>query len=204
MKAPTKIPAAATRDELISGHQGLHGELAATMAGLEPALFFAPQGQFWSPAQHLDHLVRSVKPLAQALGMPRLILRLLFGRAEASRRLDEVVGVYLGKLEAGAGAGGQFVPAPVADSSRDAQQKLVFRWLKTGQDLDNALAGWSDADLDRYRLPHPLLGKLTVREMVAWSLYHGHHHWARMAERSGGRIPGPEPIRGQTDLPGRR
>jgi hypothetical protein len=196
MEAPAKIPAAATRDELIRGHQELHGNLAAGMAELDPAVFFAPQGQFWSPAQHLDHLVRSVSPLAQALGLPRLALRLLFGRAEGSRRLDEVVGVYLGKLEAGGGADGKYLPAPVADSSRAAQQKLVFRWLKTGQSLDQALAGWSDLDLDRYRLPHPLIGKLTVREMVAWSLYHGYHHWARMAERSGGRIPGPERISG--------
>ncbi len=34
------------------------------------------------------------------------------------------------------------------------------------------------------QLPHPLLGKLTLREMVAWSLYHGHHHRARIRERS--------------------
>lgn len=183
MESPAKIPVAHSLDELIRAHRELHASLAAELALLTPAVFFSPQGAFWSPAQHLDHLVRSVKPLARALRLPKLALRLLFGAGGKSRRPDEVVEVYLGKLAAGAGAGGGFLPAVAGDLSHQSQQKLLARWLKVGEDLAGALAGWREADLDRYLLPHPLLGKLTVREMVAWSLYHGYHHLARIQER---------------------
>ena len=37
--------------------------------------------------------------------------------------------------------------------------------------------------LDRYRLPHPLIGKLTLRELLLWTLYHNAHHVQRIAER---------------------
>ncbi|MCB9182399.1 MAG: DinB family protein [Flavobacteriales bacterium] len=37
---------------------------------------------------------------------------------------------------------------------------------------------WSESDLERYLLPHPLLGKLTLREMLYFTLYHVQHHQA--------------------------
>jgi hypothetical protein len=35
---------------------------------------------------------------------------------------------------------------------------------------------WSEAELDRYTLPHPLLGDLTMREMLCFTLYHNQRH----------------------------
>jgi hypothetical protein len=43
--------------------------------------------------------------------------------------------------------------------------------------------GWREADLDRYLLPHPLLGKLTLREMLHFTLYHNYHHVQSVATR---------------------
>ena len=34
----------------------------------------------------------------------------------------------------------------------------------------------SEEDLDYYVLPHPLLGKLTLREMLYFTIYHVKHH----------------------------
>jgi hypothetical protein len=51
--------------------------------------------------------------------------------------------------------------------------------------LARALEHWTEMDLDRCRLPHPLLGKITVREMLFFTLYHYEHHWAIVAERLG-------------------
>jgi hypothetical protein len=34
----------------------------------------------------------------------------------------------------------------------------------------------SQSALDRWRLPHPLLGRLTVREMLFFTLCHNRHH----------------------------
>ena len=46
----------------------------------------------------------------------------------------------------------------------------------------NTLA-WSERALDRYRLPHPLLGRLTVREMLLFTLYHSVHHFSLVSTR---------------------
>jgi hypothetical protein len=35
---------------------------------------------------------------------------------------------------------------------------------------------WPEAKLDAIQLPHPLLGNLTVREMLFFTLFHQSHH----------------------------
>ena len=51
------------------------------------------------------------------------------------------------------------------------------------QQLWSAVGSWREADLDRYLLPHPLLGKLTIREMLFFTLYHNYHHVQSLATR---------------------
>ena len=36
---------------------------------------------------------------------------------------------------------------------------------------------FSVSDLDTYLLPHPLLGKMTIREISLWTAYHTEHHY---------------------------
>jgi hypothetical protein len=38
------------------------------------------------------------------------------------------------------------------------------------------LNNWKDADMDRYSLPHPLLGTITVREILFFTIYHSMRH----------------------------
>jgi len=35
---------------------------------------------------------------------------------------------------------------------------------------------YNEQQLDSYILPHPLIGKLTLREMLYFTLYHAEHH----------------------------
>jgi hypothetical protein len=39
--------------------------------------------------------------------------------------------------------------------------------------LGDALGNWSERTLDRTRMPHPILGRITAREMVFFMIYHG-------------------------------
>jgi len=36
---------------------------------------------------------------------------------------------------------------------------------------------WTERDLDTFLLPHPLLGRMTIREIVIWTAYHTEHHY---------------------------
>ena len=42
---------------------------------------------------------------------------------------------------------------------------------------------WSEKKLDRYQAPHPALGKLTIREMLYFTIFHNVHHARLVAER---------------------
>jgi len=40
----------------------------------------------------------------------------------------------------------------------------------------------SDKNLDTVILPHPLMGKMIVREIIMWSAYHIEHHTKQLIE----------------------
>lgn len=154
------------------------GEVSSTFSSIPPDLFFQHPPQVWSPAENLAHLLKSVRPVVLALRVPRQVSGLIWGGAGASRSFAELVAEYKAALAAGGTAPAAFVPEldePSGDLQA-AQQQLLANWQRTAQKLESALAGWQDADLDKARLPHPLLGKLTVRELLFFTLYHNLHH----------------------------
>jgi hypothetical protein len=134
------------------------------------------QGEHWSPAGHVDHLIRSLQPLSRALALPRFLLRWRFGRGGESRPTREVVGRYLELLAGGAATRGRFLPAePGPEKLPDpGDSRCAVAELSTGVPRPESLPGPVGREVDRsLSAPHPLLGPLTVRELVAWSLYHG-------------------------------
>jgi len=128
----------------------------------------------WSPAQQLDHILRSVKPVHLAMCIPKWFLRLAFGKPNREARTYEaLVQRYQGKLAAGGRAPKGFVPPAIPKSS---VQEMIADLRKLIGSLERRVNSWSDKDLDTVLLPHPLLGKLTMREMLCFTIYHVQHH----------------------------
>jgi hypothetical protein len=102
------------------------------------------------------------------------------GRAFADLRRQ-----YQATLAAGAQAG-RFAPRvqPPPIDLAAGQDAILGRLAATVRAVQIAVQRWPEPALDQYRLPHPLLGRLTVREMLAFSVYHHAHHLRRVAERS--------------------
>ncbi|MBK8880174.1 MAG: DinB family protein [Haliscomenobacter sp.] len=151
-----------------------HRTFASEITQLDrPAFMYAPEGK-WTAGQQLDHILRSTRPLRLAFHLPKAILKLVFGKANRpSRGYDAVVEKYLFKLKAGGVATGVFIPKPVGFSLKD---RLALRLSRTIASLCKGLGRFSEKELDEYVLPHPLLGKLTIREMLYFTLYHVEHH----------------------------
>lgn len=140
--------------------------------------FFAPMGEAWSPADHVRHLVKSNRPVAMALGLPKVVLLLRFGWARRpSAPYSRLVARYHGELAAGLEAG-RYTPStlPPERHTADERQRSLTNLEETQAAVARALAKWSERALDRLRLPHPAMGPLTVREMAFFTLYHNTHH----------------------------
>lgn len=144
------------------------------IAPLNKEQFEATPNDKWSAGQNLDHLIRSIRPLQPAYALPKFMLKMMFGKANRpSRTYDEVVVKYKNKLAVGFRASGQFVPPVILFEQKEL---LLKKYTRQKEKLISKIKKQKEEDLDRYILPHPLLGKLTLREMLYFTIYHNEHH----------------------------
>jgi len=140
-----------------------------------------PNGK-WSAGQNLDHLIRAIKPLQLAYGLPKIALRIMFGKTNRpSKTYDELVAKYKAKLAAGGRASGPFIPPFISFEKKD---ELIKKYNDQKQKLIEKIEKQSEKDLDDYILPHPLLGKVTLREMLYFTVHHNEHHLELLKNRS--------------------
>ncbi len=173
------------RQEIINQLKENHQLFVDYILSLSDNEFLQHQPEKWSAGQQLDHIYRSVSPVTMVFGLPDFLLRMFFGKPNRpGRSYDELVKKYKAKLAAGGAASGRFIPKPVAVSDRlDLAKSLI---LKVGK-LCFRLEKYTEEELDRLLLPHPLLGKLTLREMLYFTIYHAEHHLA-ITQRNLGKV----------------
>ncbi len=152
--------------------------LTEFFAGIPAETFFEHPPRVWSTAENLAHLCKTVRAATLAYRVPARLSGLIWGSAETSRSYDELVASYKAVLDAGAESPAAYVPeldnAP--QDAEAAKQELLQRWQQAAGKLEAALANWQDEDLDKAKVPHPVLGKLTLRELLFFTLYHNLHH----------------------------
>lgn len=130
----------------------------------------------WTPIQQMSHIQKSVSPVKFAFIMPKFFLRIFFGKANRpSRSYDELVAKYKSKLEAGGKSSPRFLPDSTCD--RIKMQDAIEQRIKV---LSNRIERFSERELDQFILPHPLLGKLTLREMLYFTIHHVEHHHSQI------------------------
>jgi hypothetical protein len=137
----------------------------------------------WSAAEQLDHLIRSVKPLNQGMLLPKFIIGWIFGKRKRDEySFGEIRDQYLQKLDTGYKASGRYIPG---QRSTDAKVKMLERYDKEKTTLIKRLNSWTEEDVSAILLPHPVLGKVTVREMMFFTIYHTTHHLQQLKEIEG-------------------
>lgn len=162
------------KNEIITQLQINHQQFADYINSLSNDEFIFRKENKWSAGQQADHIVRSISPVNMALGLPKIAPRLLFGKSNRpSRTFDELVQKYKDKLAKGGQASGRFVPKEISLQEKLVLPKAIMHY--TNQ-LCNKVEKMNEEVLDTYLLPHPLLGKLTFREMLYFTAYHVQHH----------------------------
>ena len=166
-------PPPQTRDDLLAAFTALEAESVAYWNAFDDATFFAKIGEAWSPAENVRHLIKSIRPVVKALHTAKIILRLTFGKARReSMTYDALRARYQEGLDAG-GQAGRFAPSSRPETDREA---IMGNFTRVNRELREAIARWPEKKLDVLQLPHPLMGKLTVREMLFFTHYHQRHH----------------------------
>ena len=142
-----------------------------------------PEGK-WTTGQQAMHLLQSIKPLNDALSMPKFILKFRFGKANREvRDYDTIVKRYQERLVDAQGMtfkGSQNMKVPTLQDKQYILNRLQVENKKLQY---KTLKRWSDKQLDTYILPHPLMGKMPVREIIMWTAYHVEHHTKILQEK---------------------
>lgn len=141
----------------------------------EEEFFFRPPAK-WSPAQQTRHLIISTRTARLAYRLPGFIVRWVGGRPNRpSRTYEELVERYRQHLREGGKAAGRYIPKPVPAAY--GKEKMLKDFSNAMQQFGVAVEkGPLRNQLDNYLAPHPLLGKITLRELGYFTIYHSYHH----------------------------
>jgi hypothetical protein len=145
---------------------------------LQPEEFIGNSKKEWKGSQTLEHLVKIIETIAKSTALPKKVLRKIFGYTEKkSGSFEDIRKRYLKALEEGAEApAGYYPPERVLLKAEDYRQELLQRWRYENDQLIHNIEKWKENELDEYCVMNPLIGKITVREMLFYALCHNQKH----------------------------
>lgn len=171
------------KEEIIKQLHAAGNEFYEYCLSIDKNNFFHQPAEKWSIAQNVKHLIISTNTTRLAFSLPKFIIKLYVGKPNrSSRSYDELVSKYKLKLQQGGRASGRFIPQKL--SNNIGKDQLLDSFNQSMAKLANTIeTKWTEQQLDQYIAPHPLLGKLTLRELCYFTIYHTYHHLAIVRER---------------------
>lgn len=141
----------------------------------EDDFMYSLNNEKWTAGQEMQHIISSVNKLSNALLIHKFILKMKFGVANRpSRTYDAQIDKYTKGLEKLAGKYRVELDA-VPYAKRGS---LIEKLEKSVALLCHRVKKYSEENLDYYILPHPLMGKMTIRELLYFTTHHVLHHKA--------------------------
>lgn len=177
------MPGFLLKEEIIKQLSEASKEFSSFCSTIPDEIFFRQPPVKWSVAQNVTHLITSANMTKLAYRLPKFIVRIYTGKPNRpSRTYDELVAKYNLKLAQGGQASGRFVAKPV--SVKEEKENILHTFDRAMESLKNSIQkNWDDPQLDKYLAPHPLLGKITLRELGYFTIYHTQHHFLIIKER---------------------
>jgi hypothetical protein len=171
-----------TLPELRAAILETHSAFETYLRGLPLEVFLNSVQGTWSPWQHAQHVMMGENALAGALTSRKL--RLLEVPA-VSRSYGAVVDAYRTALANTEIVNNPLSPPPYAalDALEATRAFALSEWRSSGEALSKSLDGYSDAELDALQGRHPLLGWLSLRELLMFMVYHVAHHQRALEAR---------------------
>lgn len=130
-----------------------------------------PEGK-WTTGQQALHLLQSIIPLNNALSMPKFLLRYRFGKTnQVVSNYDVIVDRYLKHFNAAEGKafeGSRKLKIPKIED----KTYILTRLQVESKKLQYKARKITDENLDTLVLPHPVMGKMPIREILMSNAYH--------------------------------
>ncbi len=164
--------------EILVQSEKVFEELTLYCSHIPESTFFRQPTEKWSIAQNIHHLIISTKTSTAAFALPAFLVRLIGGKANRpSWPYEKLVYTYKVKLDEGGKARGRYVPPAIKASRSVGRERIIADWRRaTGLYLKAIERNRTDAQLDKYLVSHPLIGKITLRELCYFNIYHTQHH----------------------------
>jgi hypothetical protein len=164
------------KSEIITATQNIIHAFSETCYDIDEAVYYEKPSGKWSVAENIRHLTLSAKTTTLAYLLPVILVRWIGGRPNRpSRSLEEVEAKYKSKLDEGAKASTRYIPKPVPAGY--GKEKLLGDWNKVMSKYLFALSTYrTEKELDNYLVKHPLLGRITLRELCYFTIFHTRHH----------------------------
>ncbi|MDJ1472768.1 DinB family protein [Xanthocytophaga flava] len=144
---------------------------------VSPATLHAKPTAKWSIAEELFHLISSDMGSAQAFSQSASTLR---ETRHSLRNYNEIVAEYREKYA----MGGIVIPThlvPDEETHNRQQMQFLDDFSRAASTLQQSLSTWTEDILDLFTVwKHPLLGPVTAREMLFFTIFHNRHHLASM------------------------
>ena len=177
------FPPTFNQSELIEQFSTAKNDILDFYTAIPESIFFSKPEIGWSPLENIKHLNTATSVVALFLRKELKFLLLLFGQSDSKKSIQEIIKNYNDKLNNGSGAG---VFSPLfAKSNIDVEKKKteIKSLIESIQSLINVLPSWTEEELDSTNIVHPILGVMTVREMLYFSIYHLYHHTSKVQLR---------------------
>jgi hypothetical protein len=161
------------KTEWLAALQRTHQDLIQYVSLLpDEALLYSETGK-WNAGQQLQHVYLCLLTISQALAS-RKYIEDSFGRIDRSCwNYDEVIERYKAGLSAGGKAPDRFVPGPFELVQKDQVIANLRQVLET---IGTQLASYTEEECNTLVLPHPFVGKLTIRELFFLMTEHASLH----------------------------
>lgn len=131
----------------------------------------------WSAAVQLAHLSLCLEALSKALQLKEALAEKFGVIDRPLMSTMDLVKYYREQLAGGGKAPERFIPQVVTIADRD---EWIGRVRAVTKSIKDDLLHFQEDDLDRLALPHPFLGKLSIREMMYLLTFHAPYHLAQV------------------------
>lgn len=160
------------KSEIIAKLKAAHSEFWETAIQL-PNPTISKNGK-WSVCQNVQHINIGLLRLSNYLALPKASIESNFGLSErVSANYETCIKMFRNTLENGIKTTDAFIPEINLETEIE---ELVSQGKDSLTVFITNLQNWSEEELEMYNCPHPVFGKITVREILYFTIYHVQHH----------------------------